>query len=160
MHQTRAELILAGEERGGGPRKGIWGRVPPVQGAHVDLKARSVPGFGAHGASGAVGAVEPLRLLLVEDSPSDTELTIEALREAKLGNHLSVVEDGVQARAVQLQGDVREAFEGLEDVTVLGHSTAWNEFQDHLRFGNVDAVAVIPFDCASCAPGGTRSPSW
>jgi len=40
----------------------------------------------------------------------------------------------------------REAFEGLDDVTVLGHSTAWNEFQDHLRFGNVDAVAVN-LDC-------------
>jgi len=33
----------------------------------------------------------------VEDSPSDTELTIEALKEGKVANHLSVVEDGVQA---------------------------------------------------------------
>ncbi len=39
----------------------------------------------------------PVEILLVEDSPSDTELTIEALREAKVRNHLSVVEDGVQA---------------------------------------------------------------
>jgi CheY-like chemotaxis protein len=39
----------------------------------------------------------PIQILLVEDSPSDTELTIEALREAKMRNHLSVVEDGVQA---------------------------------------------------------------
>lgn len=39
----------------------------------------------------------PIEILLVEDSPSDTELTIEALREAKMRNHLSVVEDGVQA---------------------------------------------------------------
>ncbi|HWX22594.1 MAG TPA: response regulator [Candidatus Binatia bacterium] len=39
----------------------------------------------------------PIEILLVEDSPSDTELTIEALREAKMRNHLSTVEDGVQA---------------------------------------------------------------
>ena len=36
-------------------------------------------------------------ILLVEDSPSDTELTVEALRDAKVRNHLSIVEDGVQA---------------------------------------------------------------
>jgi CheY-like chemotaxis protein len=39
----------------------------------------------------------PVEILLVEDSPSDTELTVEALREAKIRNHLSTVEDGVQA---------------------------------------------------------------
>lgn len=39
----------------------------------------------------------PIEILLVEDSPSDTELTIEALKEGKMRNHLSTVEDGVQA---------------------------------------------------------------
>jgi CheY-like chemotaxis protein len=39
----------------------------------------------------------PIEILLVEDSPSDTDLTIEALREAKVRNHLSIAEDGVQA---------------------------------------------------------------
>jgi len=39
----------------------------------------------------------PIEILLVEDSPSDTELTQEALREAKVRNHLSTVEDGVLA---------------------------------------------------------------
>ena len=41
--------------------------------------------------------VRPIEILLVEDSPSDTELTAEALKEAKVRNHLSLVEDGVQA---------------------------------------------------------------
>ncbi|MGA2657612.1 MAG: response regulator [Verrucomicrobiota bacterium] len=41
----------------------------------------------------------PVEILLVEDSPSDTELTVEALKEAKIRNHLSTVEDGVQAMA-------------------------------------------------------------
>jgi len=39
----------------------------------------------------------PIELLLVEDSPSDTELTVEALAGGKIANHLSIVEDGVQA---------------------------------------------------------------
>lgn len=39
----------------------------------------------------------PIEILLVEDSPSDTELTIEALRDGKLGNNLRVVDDGVRA---------------------------------------------------------------
>jgi len=39
----------------------------------------------------------PIEILLIEDSPSDTELTVEALKEAKVRNSLSVVEDGVQA---------------------------------------------------------------
>jgi two-component system response regulator len=40
---------------------------------------------------------QPIEILLVEDSPSDTELTVEALRDAKIRNNLSIVEDGVQA---------------------------------------------------------------
>jgi len=39
----------------------------------------------------------PVEILLVEDSPSDTDLTIEALKEAKVRNRLSIVEDGVAA---------------------------------------------------------------
>ena len=39
----------------------------------------------------------PIEILLVEDSPSDTELTLEALSDFKVRNHVSVVEDGVLA---------------------------------------------------------------
>ena len=39
----------------------------------------------------------PIEILLVEDSPSDAEFTVEALKEAKVRNHLNLVEDGVQA---------------------------------------------------------------
>jgi CheY-like chemotaxis protein len=38
-----------------------------------------------------------IQILLVEDSPSDVELTIEAMREAKVANELHVVIDGVDA---------------------------------------------------------------
>jgi CheY-like chemotaxis protein len=39
----------------------------------------------------------PIEILLVEDSPSDTELTLEALKDFKVRNHVNVVEDGVLA---------------------------------------------------------------
>lgn len=39
----------------------------------------------------------PIEILLVEDSPSDTELTLEALKDFKVRNNVSVVEDGEQA---------------------------------------------------------------
>jgi two-component system, chemotaxis family, response regulator Rcp1 len=39
----------------------------------------------------------PIELLLVEDSPSDVAMTREALREARVANHLNVVEDGEAA---------------------------------------------------------------
>ena len=39
----------------------------------------------------------PIEILLVEDSPSDAQSTAEALREAKLRNKLSTIENGVHA---------------------------------------------------------------
>ena len=41
--------------------------------------------------------LEPLKILLVEDSPSDCDLTREALEEGKVIHELFVVEDGVEA---------------------------------------------------------------
>jgi len=39
----------------------------------------------------------PIEILLVEDSPSDTDLTVEALQKGKVVNHLTIVDDGVKA---------------------------------------------------------------
>ena len=39
----------------------------------------------------------PVEILLVEDNPADVELTIEALKEGKVSNHLNVVMDGIEA---------------------------------------------------------------
>jgi chemotaxis family two-component system response regulator Rcp1 len=39
----------------------------------------------------------PIEILLVEDNPGDVRLTIEAMRDAKVSNNLSVAIDGVQA---------------------------------------------------------------
>ena len=43
--------------------------------------------------------IRPIQLLLVEDSPTDVELTREALQDAKIANELHHVEDGEQAMA-------------------------------------------------------------
>lgn len=39
----------------------------------------------------------PVEILLVEDNPGDVRLTLEALKEARVLNHLSVVNDGAAA---------------------------------------------------------------
>ncbi len=44
-----------------------------------------------------INETRPIEILLIEDSPSDTALTIEALEEGKIANNLSHVEDGVEA---------------------------------------------------------------
>jgi CheY-like chemotaxis protein len=52
----------------------------------------------------------PIEILLVEDSPSDTDLTLEALKDFKVRNHVSVVEDGVQAmQFLRCQGPYAQA---------------------------------------------------
>ena len=46
------------------------------------------------------GGGKPIEILLVEDNPGDVRLTIEALKDAKVLNHLNVAKDGVQALAM------------------------------------------------------------
>jgi chemotaxis family two-component system response regulator Rcp1 len=41
----------------------------------------------------------PVEILLVEDNPGDARLTLEALREGKIRNHLHHAKDGVEALA-------------------------------------------------------------
>jgi len=42
---------------------------------------------------------EPIEILLVEDNPDDADLTLDALREGRVRNRVTVVEDGVEAMA-------------------------------------------------------------
>jgi chemotaxis family two-component system response regulator Rcp1 len=52
----------------------------------------------------------PIEILLVEDSPSDAQLALEALQTAKIANRLSRVEDGVEAlQFLRRQGPYRAA---------------------------------------------------
>jgi len=55
-------------------------------------------------------AIRPVEILLVEDSPSDADLTEEALSDGKVLNHLHWVEDGVEALAfLRRQGKYTKA---------------------------------------------------
>ncbi len=60
----------------------------------------------------------PIEILLVEDSPSDTELTVEALQKGKVLNNLSIVEDGVLAMEF-LRGKGRYANAPRPDLILL-----------------------------------------
>ena len=40
---------------------------------------------------------DPVEILIVEDNPSDAELTIRALKKSNLANHIFVVENGEEA---------------------------------------------------------------
>lgn len=52
----------------------------------------------------------PIEILLVEDSPSDVALTIEAMKTAKVANKLFTVQDGVEAMAyLRRQGIYKNA---------------------------------------------------
>ncbi len=54
--------------------------------------------------------IRPVEILLVEDSPSDADLTEEALSDGKVLNHLHWVEDGVEALAfLRRQGKYSKA---------------------------------------------------
>jgi CheY-like chemotaxis protein len=47
-----------------------------------------------------VNTAVPIEIMLVEDNPGDVRLTTEALRDAKVRNHLTVAPDGVEALAM------------------------------------------------------------
>jgi two-component system, response regulator len=40
---------------------------------------------------------KPIEILLVEDNPYDAELTLRALRQIRLANHIQLVRDGAEA---------------------------------------------------------------
>jgi chemotaxis family two-component system response regulator Rcp1 len=52
----------------------------------------------------------PIEILLVEDNPGDIRLTREGLKEGRIFNNLSVVEDGVEAMAfLRREGEYADA---------------------------------------------------
>jgi CheY-like chemotaxis protein len=60
----------------------------------------------------------PIHILLVEDSPGDVELTLEAFKEAKVRNTVGVARDGVQALEY-LRKEGRFADEPTPDLILL-----------------------------------------
>jgi chemotaxis family two-component system response regulator Rcp1 len=43
---------------------------------------------------------DPIEILLVEDSPNDADMTMDALRDGRVRNRITHVEDGVEAMAL------------------------------------------------------------
>ena len=72
-------------------------------------------------------------ILLVEDDPDDLELTLLALREAKVANALVVARDGVEALDMLLGGGAHAASGPLRPVVV---------FLD-LKLPRVDGLQVL-----------------
>jgi two-component system, chemotaxis family, response regulator Rcp1 len=62
--------------------------------------------------------VRPVQILLVEDNPGDVRLTIEALKEAKVLNKLTVVKDGIEALSL-LRGQGQYAGDTRPDLILL-----------------------------------------
>jgi chemotaxis family two-component system response regulator Rcp1 len=60
------------------------------------------------------GTVELMKILLVEDSLADIELTLEALSEAKVANEVTVMRDGASAMEHMHAQDA-----GLPDLVIL-----------------------------------------
>jgi len=59
-------------------------------------------------------------ILLAEDDPKDVELTLEALSEYNLANHVKVVRDGVEAlEYLRCEGQYKERNKGLPAVLLL-----------------------------------------
>lgn len=59
-----------------------------------------------------------VEILLIEDNPADVRLTMEALKEGKLNNNISVVEDGEEALAF-LRRDGKYANAPRPDLVLL-----------------------------------------
>lgn len=65
-----------------------------------------------------VGGEVEIEILLVEDNPGDVRLTVEAFREGKVRNHMSVARDGVEALAF-LRREGRYAHSPRPDLILL-----------------------------------------
>jgi CheY-like chemotaxis protein len=88
--------------------------------------------------------LNPIELLLVEDSEPDVRLTIEAFREAKVKNRLWVVEDGVEALDF-LRRQGRHADAPRPDLILLDLNLPRKDGRQVLKeIKNDDALKRIP----------------
>ena len=67
--------------------------------------------------NGAMG--KPVEILLVEDNPGDVRLMLEAFKDSKVHNHLTIVRDGAEALAF-LHREDKYANVSRPDLILLG----------------------------------------
>jgi two-component system, chemotaxis family, response regulator Rcp1 len=88
--------------------------------------------------------VNSIEILLVEDSPADVRLTMEALKEEKLHNNLSVVNDGVEAIAF-LRKEGRYSKASTPDLILLDLNLPKKDGREVLKeIKNDDDLKRIP----------------
>lgn len=87
---------------------------------------------------------EPIRILLVEDSPGDVVLTAEALRDARVANELHVARDGEEAMRF-LRGEGEHAGAPRPDLVLLDLNLPRMDGKEVLAAMRADpALAGIP----------------
>jgi len=93
---------------------------------------------------GQYNGVNPVEILLVEDSPSDVRLTKEALKEAKLLICMNVVNDGVEALAY-LRREGKYAKAARPDLILLDLNLPRKDGREVLKeIKNDERLKVIP----------------
>jgi len=93
--------------------------------------------------TGSTG-VDPIEILLVEDSPADVRLTREALKEEKLYVKLNVVNDGVEAMAY-LRREGKYATASRPDLILLDLNLPRKDGREVLKEIKTDEkLMVIP----------------
>ena len=85
-----------------------------------------------------------IEILLVEDNPGDVRLTLEAFKEGKVVNNLTVVNDGVEALAY-LRREGRHAEATVPDLILLDLNLPKMDGREVLaRIKSDDALKIIP----------------
>ncbi len=91
-----------------------------------------------------ISSTKPIEILLVEDSPSDAALTVQALEGGKIANNLTRVVDGVEALAyLRKQGHYAKA--SRPDLIMLDLNLPRKDGRDVLReLKSYPSLKLIP----------------
>lgn len=88
----------------------------------------------------------PIEILLIEDNPGDIRLTLEALKESRIHNRVSVVEDGTRARQYLHQSPPFESV-AMPDLVLLDLNLPGIDgreiLEDMKASGNLCRIPVI-----------------
>ncbi|WP_447976932.1 response regulator [Candidatus Nitrospira bockiana] len=88
--------------------------------------------------------VRPIEILLIEDNPADVRLTMEALKEGKVLNHLTVAKDGMEALTI-LRRQGRYGDRPLPDLILLDLNLPGKDGREVLAdIKNDDTLKRIP----------------
>lgn len=88
--------------------------------------------------------VRPIEILLIEDNEGDVRLTMEALKEGRVLNHMTVAKDGEQAMAI-LRRQGRYASAARPDIILLDLNLPKKDGREVLEeIKNDESLKIIP----------------